>query len=387
MQRLPTWVEVNLDVLANNIESIRRAVTGDVGVLLTVKADAYGHGAVEIAQAAEPTVERFGVATVDEAIELATAGIQKKILILSPILEEEIPAVVERGFAATASSLDFAKAISDHASSKKTTAEVHIEIDTGMGRAGVLPAEVDGLLGRIAKLKALRLGGVFTHFPVSDTDPGFTRNQVREFEEAIARVRSSGITVPTLHSANSAAIPSVPESHMGMVRPGLLAYGHHPGGMATGLEVEPVLSWKCRIAQVREVPAGTSVSYDRTFTTKRPTTMAVLPVGYGHGYPFRLSNRGEVVVHGARVPIIGRVTMDMTMVDVTDVKPKTRSGDEVVLIGRQGDCEVGVDEIASWAGTISYEILTGIGKRVSRAYIRDGKVQAHKSLLGVVPAN
>jgi alanine racemase len=385
MQKLPTWVEIDLDALRDNLRLIRRAVTSDVQVLLTVKADAYGHGAVQVARATEELVDRFGVATVDEAVELASAGIAKKVLILSPILEEEIPLVVDGGFVATVSSRGFAKKMSAYAAAKQTKAEVHVEVDTGMGRTGVLPTDVDDLLRQIAPLEGLCVRGLFTHFPVSDTDHDFTRKQVAEFRRVAERLQKTGMSIPVLHSANSAAIPAIPESHMTMVRPGLLAYGHHPGGVATGLSVRPVMSWRCRIVQVRHVPADTTVSYAMTFKTKRPTTTAVLPVGYGHGYPFRLSNRGAVIVNGQRAPVIGRVTMDMTMVDLTDVAPEPSVGDEVALVGRQGDCEVTVDEIADWAGTISYEVLTGISKRVSRVYIREGKVTAFKSLLGVTP--
>lgn len=385
MKKLPTWLEIDLDVLVKNVELIRSELAKDVRVLLTVKADAYGHGAVQVARAAEHLVDRFGVATVDEAIELANAGIEKKLLILSPILRREIPVVVERGFAATVVSYEFAKAMSEHASKKKTTAEVHVEVDTGMGRAGVLPAEVDDLVREVTRLRALRLGGLFTHFPVSDTDPAFTRHQVETFRGVAERLGHAGTSIPIRHSANSAAIPTVPESHMEMVRPGLLVYGHHPAGMETRLPVQPVMRWKCRLIQVREVPAGTPVSYGGTYRTTRPTTMGVLPVGYGHGYPFRLSNRGAVIVGGRRVPVIGRVTMDMTMVDLTDVDPPPQAGDEVVLMGRQHAEVITVDDIAGWAGTISYEVLCGISKRVSRTYLRGGKVETFKSLLGVSP--
>jgi alanine racemase len=387
MEKLPTWVEINLDSLIHNVEAIQRLVGNNVGILLIVKADAYGHGAVQIAQAVEQRVDCFGVATVDEAIELTAAGIRKKILIISPILAKEIPDVVDRGFIATVSSFDFAKAMSDYAAGGDKTAHVHVEADTGMGRAGFLASEVLDLVGRIATLPGLRLGGMFTHFPIAEADQEFTRGQVGEFLEVVERARQAGVEVPILHCANSSAIASVRESHMDLVRPGLLVYGHHPGAVTAGTPVKQIMTWKCRIAQVRELPSGSPISYGKTYTTSRPTTMAVLPVGYGHGYPLRLSNRGEAIVRGERVPILGRVTMDMTMVDVTDVAPRPQAGDEVVLMGTQEGTTVTVDEIADWAGTISYEILTGIGKRVPRTYLRGGRIETYKSLLGVTPTD
>ena len=383
MKTLPTWIEIDLDALIDNIRAIQSKVSDSVRIMLMVKADAYGHGAVEIASAAESHVDGFAVATTDEAIELSSAGIAKKILIISPILAEEVPAVVDRGFVTTAATLESATQISDYAMVKGSIAELHIEVDTGMGRAGVLPSEIDELLARIATLGGVKIAGMFTHFPVAEADRQFTRDQIAQFGDIAKRVNAAGIVIPTLHCANSAAIACIKESHFDMVRPGLIAYGHDPVPGGSGLSVRPVMHWKCRIIQLREVPTGTTISYGRTFTAQRPTWVAVLPVGYGHGYPLRLSNCGEVIVSGTRAPILGRVTMDMTMVDVTDVKPQARVGDEVVLLGAEDGLAVNVDEIAHWVGTISYEVLTRISKRVPRTYFRDGKLKSTKSLLGV----
>ncbi len=192
-------------------------------------------------------------------------------------------------------------------------------------------------------------------------------------------------TVPIIHSANSAAVAGLPETHLRMIRPGLLAYGHFQPGAQRSLEVKPVMSWKSRLVQVRDMPKGTSISYGRTFSTERDTLMGIVPVGYGHGYPFGLSNKGRMIVGESIVPIMGRVTMDMTMIDLSDVTPRPSVGDEVVLMGSDGDAEISLDDLAGWAGTISYEILCGISKRVPRTYFRRGKVEAFKSLLGVIP--
>jgi alanine racemase len=384
MQKLPTWVDIDLDALVGNLRAIRRSLARNVAVLLTVKADAYGHGAVQVAQAADEWVDWYGVATLDEARELRKAEVRKKILILSPVLEKEIPGVVDNGFAATVSSPEFAAALAGYASGRGIKAEVHVEIDTGMGRTGFFPEDAEAVVSRIARLDGLRLGGLFTHFPVSDSDPDFTREQARRFLAVVDRVKSAGIEVPLIHSANSAALAAVPETHMRMVRPGLVAYGHLPAGIETTLDVRPVMSWKSRLVEIRRVPGGTPVSYGRTFTTKRDTLMGIVPVGYGHGYPFRLSNTGWMIVGGKRVPVMGRVTMDMTMVDLTDVTPRSSVGDEVVLVGGSSGVTITVSDLAEWAGTISYEIMCGISKRVPRMYLRDGRIETFKSLLGVL---
>jgi len=388
MRRLPTWVEIDLDTLSHNLDTIRRRTGDGVKVLLTVKADAYGHGAVQVAQAARngnDRVEMFGVATVDEAIELRESGVSTAILVLSPVLESELPVVIESGFAVTSSSVEFAAAASRLAVAAGRTLEVHIEIDTGMGRTGVAASNAFDEITRVSRLPGLRLGGVYTHFPTSDTDAEFTRHQIREFNAIVARLRESGVTIPRVHSANSAAVSEIAESHMDMVRPGLLAYGLHPSGAGVGLGVRPVMSWKSRLVAVRRVPAGHTISYGREFTTSRDSTIGVVPVGYGHGYPFALSNRGEMIISGRRVPIVGRVTMDMTMVDLTDLPAAPAPGDEVILVGASGEVAITFHDVAAWADTICYEIMCGISKRVPRTYFRKGKVETYKSLLGVIP--
>lgn len=385
MQGSPTWVEIDLDTLVKNIQVIREKTEAGVTMMLTVKADAYGHGAVQVARAAEGVVDRFGVATVDEALEMQRAGITKKILILSPILGAEIPIVVDNGFAMTVPSIEVAKSTGAYGRRHGVTTEVHVEVDTGMGRTGVFAGEAEALIKEITSITGLKLGGVFTHFPVSDTDPDFTRTQIAEFNDLLGRLAISGLEVPVTHSANSAAVATIPESHLQMLRPGLLAYGLLPAGMSELSPTRPILTWKSRIAQIRNLPSGRSVSYGRTFKTKRLTRMAIIPIGYGHGYPFRLSGRGSMIVAGTLSPILGRVTMDMTMLDVTGVAPEPGVGDEVVVIGRQGNAEISADRIAEWADSISYEVFCGISKRVPRIYRRGGKVEAYKSLLGVIP--
>jgi alanine racemase len=379
MKRLPTWVEIDLDRLSLNLEAIRERVGAKTGVLLTVKADAYGHGAVQVAEAAASLVDMFGVATLDEAIELRDAGVACPLLILSPVLEQELSAVVESGFAITLSSFEMAQSASQSAIAGQTRLDVHVEVDTGMGRTGVS--------ARIAALPGITLSGVYTHFPVSDTDAEFTRGQIDSLGAIVAGLRAAGVAIPTVHSANSAAVSALRESHMNLVRPGLLAFGLHPIERVadTGLHVHPIMSWKSRLVAVRNVPAGSTISYGRDFETPRDSVIGVVPVGYGHGYPFALSDRGEVLVRGRRVPIVGRVTMDMIMVDLTELSQAPCPGDEVVLVGEQNGAVITFHDVAGWAGSICYEIMCGISKRVPRTYFRQGKVETYKSLLGVLP--
>ncbi len=389
MKKLPTWVEVNLDHLAHNFKAIRDLVGTDVDTMLVAKADAYGLGAVQVARAAEGKVRMLGVATVDEAIELVEAGITTPILILSPILETEIPAVVARGVSVSISSLDFAQALSAYCQRHQMRSSIHVEIDTGMGRTGIQLADAEDDVVAIGNLPQLDFAGIYTHFPVSDEDPQFTQQQVEAFNDLVARVRARGVDVGVLHSANSGAVPTVVTSHMDMVRTGLLAYGHYPGGHRIESQLRPVLSWKSRVARVRHVPKGHGISYGRTFVTQRDSVIGVIPVGYGDGYPIGTSGKGFMIVGGRRVPIVGRVTMDMTMVDLTDLPAVPQAGDEVVLIGSQSvgadSATIGLNDIADWAGTIGYDIICNISKRVPRTYFRSGKVETYKSLLGILP--
>jgi alanine racemase len=389
MKKLPTWVEVDLDQLTRNLQNIRKRLREHVKILLTVKADAYGLGSVQVAEAASGLVDAFGVATLDEAIELKEAGIRNRILILSPILASEIPTVVYAGLAVTMSSSNLAAELSRYAVEHGKEVEIHVEVDTGMGRTGVSVEAAREEIRHIASLPNLKLEGVYTHFPVSDSDPEYTRAQLAMFASLIAELRADGVQIPLVHSANSAAVAGLAESHLDLVRPGLLAYGYLSGGMDPGPDFAPVLAWKSRIARIRRLPPGKTISYGRTFTTMRETVVGVIPVGYGHGYPYQLSGVGRMLVRGTSVPIVGRVTMDMTMVDLSDLPEMPSLGEEVVLVGKQkgpyGESEISIHDVAGWANTIGYEIMCGLSKRVPRTYFRKGKVETFKSLLGILP--
>jgi alanine racemase len=291
-------------------------------------------------------------------------------------MENETPGIVEYDLSCTVPSLSIARSLSRASDARGKRASVHVEIDTGMGRSGVGTEEAVPFVTAVAKLPNLALEGVFTHFPSSDDDPGFTMGQVERFLALLERLEAKGIDVPLRHAANSGGVLAVPKSFgppLNVVRPGIMIFGLRPSDQAAGAgDLRPVMSFKSRIAQVRDLPEGHPVSYGRTYHAPAPMRVAVIPVGYGHGYSWRLSNRGEVLIRGERAPVVGRVTMDVTMVNIDGIE-RAAVGDEVVLFGRQGAAEIAVDDVAHRIGTINYEVICGIGKRVARVYLRGGE--------------
>jgi alanine racemase len=381
----PAWVEVDLDRLQQNIKAIKEWIGPSVKILLVVKADAYGHGAGEVSKAAwEAGADMLGVATVHEGLEVRQAGVDAPILVLSPALASEVENIVASDLRTTVCTMEFARALSEHSVDSGVVSNVHVEVDTGMGRSGVDHEDAVGFVKDVASLPGISLEGLFTHFPNCDgKDLDFERRQLGLLDRVAAELRAGGVKIPLLHAANSAALSALRESHLDMVRPGLLAYGVHPPGVARPVPVEPVMSFCSRLVQVRTVPAGRGISYGSTFVAKRPTRVGVVPVGYGHGYSSLLSNRGEVVVRGRRTPVIGRVTMDMTMVDLTNV-PEAGLNDLVVLFGNPDTCGVGVEEVAATAGLLPYEVMCTIGKRVVRKYMKHHATHKVLTLVGEV---
>jgi alanine racemase len=380
----PTWAEVDLDRFARNVAAIEAAVGPGCAILLVVKADAYGHGAVEIARAAlEAGVSMLGVATLHEGIELRSAGQSAPIVILSPSLRSEVDEIIEHRLTPCVGSLEFAELLSRRCVAHEVVSRIHVEVDTGMGRTGISDGEAVAFLQKVNSMPNLKLEGVFTHFP--DADSGntfFAEEQLRRFQEILDQLADRDIQVPIRHAANSAGILSLPQSRLDMVRPGILAYGFYPSArVPRTIPVEGVMSFKSRVAQLRDVPAGRFISYGRTYETKRTTRVGVLPVGYGHGLPWLLSNRGEVLIRGRRAPMIGRVTMDLTMVDVTEI-PDVALGDEAVLWGEQSGARITLEEVAERAETLPYEILCSMGKRVVRVFLREGQPAKILTLVG-----
>lgn len=386
-----TWVEVDLDILDANLDAIRRDIGVEREILLVVKADAYGHGAVEVARAAAARgVRQFGVATLHEGIQLRRAGLAEDVWVLSPLLESEIPGAIAHGLEPTLPSLDFARALSGAARAVGRPVRVHVEVDTGMGRTGVDASEAVDFLAAVDALPGLRVGSVYTHFPDADADDlSFARKQIARFSELLAELDARGLTPPFVHAANSAGTLRLPEGRFTLVRPGLAAYGVAPPnatGTAVGRALRPAMAFKARLVQVRHMRKGQPISYGRTFVTGRDSVIGVVPVGYGHGYSWLCSNRGAMLVGGARAPIAGRVTMDLTMLDLTDLaaaKGRTpRPGDPVVLFGSRNGVSIPIEELAAWSETLPYEVLCTIGKRVTRVYLRDGRPWRVVTLVG-----
>lgn len=366
----PTVCFIDLDALRWNLRQVKAKVGPTVKILSMVKANAYGHGAPAVAKAlADEGGYAFGVATLEEAIELRQAGIHQPILVVTGVYLEQLGQFIEHRLTPVAHDLEAVKLLDRAAQGRGAALNVHIKIDTGMGRLGFLPAEIDSWLPSLKGLKALKIEGVFSHFSRAESVQGdYTQKQLRIFQDVVARLRSQGVAPPLTHLANSAATITLPEAYFDMVRPGIMLYGPYPSpAMMSQIELKPVLSWKTRITQLKKVPCGTSISYGQTFVTQRESFIATLPVGYADGYQRLLSNRGEVLVKGNRAPVAGTVCMDLTMVDVTDIAG-VQPGDEVVLLGRQGDQEITADDLAGWTNTISYEILTSISARVPRIY-------------------
>jgi len=364
----PTCCFVDLDALRWNFRQIRTKVGSGVKILSMVKANGYGHGATLVASTlAEEGSDTFGVATLEEGLELRRAGIRSPVIVLAGAYIRQLDDYIENNIIPVVHELEILKQMEARVRDVGTTLPVHLKVDTGMGRIGFLATEIDSWLAEIKRVKALKLAGVFSHFSHAESVEGdYTQQQLQVFQRTVERLRSEGIVPTLVHLANSAATISLPAAYFDMVRPGLMLYGLYPSPtMALEVSLRPVLSWHTGILQLKKLPAGASISYGQTFITPRDSLIATLPVGYADGYPRLLSNRGEVLVRGQRAPIVGRVCMDLTMIDVTDIGG-VHEGDEVVLLGRQGESEISADEMAAWANTVSYEILTSIGARVPR---------------------
>lgn len=368
-----THVQVHLDNIRFNLEGIRSAVGDQRKILVAVKANAYGHGAVQVARLAENAgMDWLGVATVPEGIELRDAGINLPILKFSQAFPEEMHAAVENDLTLTVYDQENISALQRVCQEMDQVTNVHLKVDTGMGRIGAKP---DGVVEIAALIEHdcpnLRLQGVFTHFPVSDI-PGdsFNDNQIELFRSVVSDISEKlGRKVEIVHAANSGAILDYPEAWFDMVRPGVMVYGYYPDKATLHtIPLKPGLSFLTRVSSVKDVQAGTSISYGRTWIAPVDTCIATIPVGYADGFNRLFSNKGRLLINGKSYPVAGRVCMDQTMVDLgqeTDV----RVGDEVVLIGRSGDAEITCDEWAEKLGTITYEVTCQINARVKRYYL------------------
>ncbi len=382
MDAYRVWAEIDLDALTHNLASIRTRIGPGVGIMLVVKADAYGHGAVAVAHhALRRGVSAFGVGTSAEALQLRKAGIRARILVLGTIVDDEAPACLRHEIEIALHSADRCRKLQNLARRMDVRARVHLKIDTGMGRLGVLPERAATLLEAIHASKNVELAGVMTHMsaPNGALDP-HTSLQLAAFERVIQAARERDLLRGWVHAANSACIFTGLERLYDVVRPGISAYGVLPGSLPGASELEPVMSLHSQIVFLKDVPAGSPIGYASTFHTKRQTRIAILPVGYHDGVSWRLGNRGSALVRGARAPIVGRVSMDYTTIDVTAI-PGVRAGDRVTLIGKQGDLSITLEELARAADTIPYEISCAVGQRVERVYTGGADVLAPDRLV------
>ncbi len=367
------WADVDLAALRENLAWLRHRVGAGVRILTVVKADAYGHGLKPIAALLmQSGTDVFGVANLGEAQTIRAVGAGWPILMLGACLPQEVSLAVRDQVMPTLSSLEEAQQFSSAALRQKVVVRAHLKVDTGMGRLGVGVTEAEELAVRLHALPGLQLEGLFTHYAAAEDDPEFTAAQAAQFSRLVERLHARGVRLPTIHANNSAALLHAPSTLFNLVRPGLLVYGVSPPGprrpaAAWPDHLKPALSWHCRVSLVKRVARGTSLSYGRSFVAPRAMRVATLTAGYGDGYARAGSNRAWVLIGGRRCRIVGRITMDQMLADVTRV-PAVKPGDPVVLIGRQGEDQITAADLAAWGDTVPWEVLTNISYRVPRIY-------------------
>lgn len=371
-QERPTEALIDLRLLKANYHAIERLITPEVKVMSVVKAGGYGHGIVEVSRTLkEAGSHMLGVAYIEEALKLRAHDVEGPIVVLGGIYEGQATTAIEAGLSVVISNIKTARALNEAADTRGTTAMVHVKIDSGMGRLGLQPGEITPFFTELKELKNIKLEGLMSHFSESEAaSETYSKGQIESFTSAVDEATSMGFTPEYIHMANSAATIKYPEARFNLVRPGLMLYGVYPAPeLKEKITLSPVMELRSRITNLREVGEGFKVSYASTFTTKRPSKLATLTIGYGDGLPFRLSESGDaaVMVNGKKAPIVGRICMDLTIVDVTDIDGVT-DGDEVVFMGRRGELSISAEDIATSVGTIPYEILTGITSRVRRVY-------------------
>lgn len=379
-----TWAEINLDAICRNLKEIRGVTEPGVQIMAVIKADGYGHGAVELAKTYEENgVEWFAVSNLDEALQLRRNGVSRPILILGFTPTECAATLAKENISQTVLNEEYGAALSRAAVEAGVRVHAHIKADTGMSRIGfyyhdeTLNADAADKIAAVCALPGILPEGIFMHFASADEGKGgeeFTRRQFALFKNLLDALEERGVNFKIRHCCNSAATVVYPGFHLDLVRPGIILYGLAPSPVLEGaISLTPALELKSIISQVKTVPAGTTVSYGRTYTSQTERRIATIPIGYADGYPRLLSGRADVLVCGKRARITGRVCMDQLMADVTDI-PEAAEGCVVTLIGKDADEEVSLDELARLTGTINYELACNISKRVPRVYLRNGKV-------------
>ncbi len=373
------WAEINLDNIAHNVREIRRLVGKRTEIMAVVKADAYGHGVLETVNTMiESGVTRLAVSMLDEAIQLRKIGISVPILVLSHTSPQRADELIKYNITQTVYSNEMASLLSDAAQKRGKKIHIHIKIDTGMSRVGFLPgySAVKEVIA-IQKLPGIIIEGIFTHFATADEkDRKYTQQQMELFESIINELNRIGILIPIRHVSNSAAIIQYPEYTLELVRPGIILYGIYPSDDVdrTVIDLKPAMMLKAKITMVKWIEKDTAVSYGRKFVSDRPTKIATVPVGYADGFSRLLTGKSRMLVNGQFAPVVGSICMDQCMIDITDIEGDVSVGDEVVILGKQGDNEITADEIARTIGTIPYEIVCIIGKRIPRVYFKEHKI-------------
>lgn len=381
-----SWAEINLDALAHNFTTLRSAVGSDVQVMAVVKADAYGHGAIEISKfLLNQGVASLAVSLVDEAVELRRAGIGVPILVFNYVAPERCDLMVRYGLTATVYEMSLARALSQAAVKHQRKVKVHVKVDTGMSRLGVKPEDAVELVKQVSKLPFIEVEGIYSHFATADAaDKSHALRQFELFMDVSEALDANGYSHLQRHMANSAAAITMPDARFQVVRLGIALYGLYPSPevkASTNLELKQVMSLKSRVSYVKEVPEGVGIGYGRSFIAARPSVIATIPIGYADGYARGLSHKAHVLIRGTRVPLAGNICMDQCMADATDLAD-VRIGDEVVLFGSQGNQFVSIDEVAAWLNTINYEIPCMVSRRVPRIYLKEQRVVAAKVYCG-----
>jgi len=366
-----TTVTTHLYAYKRNLVKIKSYIGSSVRLMAVIKANAYGHGMIECARTAlDAGASMLGVCYASEGIALRNEGITAPILAFGPESANSLSAMIDKDITIGIPSGEMLSKLEQTLSSQKKACKIHIKVDTGMGRIGVPPGKAIKMVEKAWNMPGVTVEGIFSHFPSADEErDSFSVNQIETFTRILSRLEQRGMRPDIAHICNSAGTLKFPEAHFDLVRPGIMTYGLLPyPGSESVMELEPVMSLESRITFIKEVPAGFDVSYSGTFVTKRPSRLATVPIGYAHGFKRFLSNRGRGLVNGISVPIAGRICMDQTVFDITDAGDVT-TGDSIVLLGKQGDERIPVEEHADYGGTITHEIVTGITGRVSRIYI------------------
>jgi len=368
------WAEVNLQTLRENYNKLQAYTRSEM--MPIVKADAYGHGVIPVVKTLQACgAKRFGVALLQEALEIKAELPELTVMVIGATELDQMDTLVKEGIIPAIFQLSQALALSEAAVKQNKTAKLHIKVDTGMNRIGFRDVDFETIM-EISALPNLYIEGIFTHFATSDqNDLSFARVQLKRFQCLYEKLKSAGLNIPIRHTANSAALIHFPEAHFEVVRPGISLYGLVPSAQIGGnVGLEPVLSWKARVSNVKSINTGETVSYGRTFQAAYPTCVATIPVGYADGLRRALSNYGEMLIHGRRSTMIGRICMDQTMLEVTKIKG-VHVGDVVTILGKDGYEQITATEMAGWLGTISYEVICGISKRVPRIYLDSDSIE------------